>query len=145
MNLNAVVEFLTPKAREFGVIAGMALLLAVHLPSVIFAQDGIDRVTGFPRDPVHVAAWPGGRRVAVSFALFVEEFGFGQGPVFRPDLASRNPDLATESFRQYAIDSGIPPGGRLFRALAVPLSIALNAALPGTHASVWNEFRAPQP
>ena len=46
-------------------------------------------VTGFPREPVHVAAWPAGRKVAVSFALFVEEFGFGQGPVFRPDLATR--------------------------------------------------------
>jgi allantoinase len=32
--------------------------------------------------------------------LFVEEFGFGQGPVFRPDLATRNPDLVNEAFRQ---------------------------------------------
>ena len=145
MNLNAVVEFLAPKAREFGLIAGMALLLAVPLPSAILAQDGIDRVTGFPRDPVHVAAWPGGRKVAISFALFVEEFGFGQGPVFRPDLASRNPDLVNEGFRQYAIDWGIPRVGRLFRELDVPLSIVLNAEFPGTHASVWKEFRATQP
>jgi hypothetical protein len=71
----------------------MALLLAVHLPSETLAQDGTDRVTGFARAPVHVAAWPGGKKVAVSFALFVEEFGFGQGPIFRPDLATRNPDL----------------------------------------------------
>src|SRR5258705_4063908 len=120
MNLNAVVEFLTPKAREFGLIAGMALLLAVHLPSAIFAQDGIDRVTGFPRDPVHVAAWPAGRKVAVSFVLFVEEFGFGQGPVFRPDLATRNPALVNEAFRQYAIVWGISHAGRLINQLALP-------------------------
>jgi allantoinase len=145
MVLNTVVEFLAPKAREFGLIAGTALVLAVQLPSATFAQDGIDRVTGFPRDPVHVAAWPGGRKVAVSFALFVEEFGFGQGPVFRPDLASRNPDLVNEAFRQYAIDWGIPRVGRLFRELDVPLSIVLNAEFPGTHASVWKEFRATQP
>ena len=69
------------------------MLLAVHLPSATLAQGGTDQVTGFPRDPVHVAAWPAGRKVAVSFALFVEEFGFGQGPIFRPDLATRNPDL----------------------------------------------------
>ena len=145
MNLNTVVEFLTRKARRFGFLAGMALVLVIQLPSATFAQDGIDRVTGFARDPVHVAAWPGGRKVAVSFALFVEEFGFGQGPVFRPDLASRNPDLVNEAFRQYAIDWGIPRVGRLFRELDVPLSIVLNAEFPGTHASVWKEFRATQP
>jgi allantoinase len=145
MNLNTVVEFLTPKARQFGFLAGTALVLAIHLPFATFAQEGIDRVTGFARDSVHVAAWPGGRKVAVSFALFVEEFGFGQGPVFRPDLASRNPDLVNEAFRQYAIDWGIPRVGRLFRELDVPLSVVLNAEFPGTHASVWKEFRATQP
>ena len=145
MNLNTVVEFLTRKARRFGFLAGMALVLVIQLPTATFAQDGIDRVAGFARDPVHVAAWPGGRKVAVSFALFVEEFGFGQGPVFRPDLASRNPDLVNEAFRQYAIDWGIPRAGRLFRELDVPLSIVLNAEFPGTHASVWKEFRATQP
>jgi allantoinase len=145
MNLNTLVELLIPKARRFGFPAGMVLVLAIHLPSAAFAQDGIDRVTGFARDPVNVAAWPAGRKVAVSFALFVEEFGFGQGPVFRPDLASRNPDLVNEAFRQYAIDWGIPRVGRLFRELDVPLSIVLNAEFPGTHASVWKEFRATQP
>ncbi|TMK10699.1 MAG: polysaccharide deacetylase [Alphaproteobacteria bacterium] len=145
MNLNTVVEFLTRKAPRFGFLAGMLLVLAIHLPSATFAQDGIDGVTGFARDPVHVAAWPGGRKVAVSFALFVEEFGFGQGPVFRPDLANRNPDLVNEAFRQYAIDWGIPRVGRLFRELDVPLSIVLNAEFPRAHASVWKEFRATQP
>ena len=109
------------------------------------AQDGTDTVTGFPRDPIHVAAWPAGKKVAVSFALFVEEFGFGQGPVFRPDLASRSPDLVNEAFRQYAIDWGIARVGRLFKELGVPLSVVLNAEFPGAHASVWKEFRAAQP
>jgi len=95
VNLNTIVDFLRRKARQFGFPAGMVLVFAIHLPYPTFAQDGIDRVTGFARDPVHVAAWPTGRKVAVSFALFVEEFGFGQRPVFRPDLASRNPDLGT--------------------------------------------------
>ncbi|HWN77375.1 MAG TPA: polysaccharide deacetylase, partial [Bradyrhizobium sp.] len=58
---------------------------------------------------------------------------------------SRNPDLVNEAFRQYAIDWGIPRVGRLFRELDVPLSIVLNAEFPGTHASVWKEFRATQP
>ena len=121
------------------------VLLVVHLPFAALAQDGIDWVTGFPRAPVHVAAWPTGRKVAVSFALFVEEFGFGQGPVLRPDLASRNPDLVNEAFRQYAIDWGIARVGRLFKELDVPLSIVLNAEFPEKHASAWKEFRGAQP
>jgi len=132
-------------AREVGFVVAMVLLLAVQLPSATFAQDAIDRVTGFAREPVHVAAWPAGRKVAVSFLLFVEEFGFGQGPVFRPDLATRNPDLVNEAFRQYGIDWGIVRVGRLFKELGVPLSVALNAEFPGNYKSVWKEFRAAQP
>jgi allantoinase len=122
-----------------------AALLAAMLPAASVAQESIDRVTGFAREPVHVAAWPSGKKVAVSFALFVEEFGFGQGPVFRPDLATRNPDLVNEAFRQYAIDWGIVRVGRLFRELGVPLSVALNAEFPGAYPMVWKEFRSVQP
>jgi allantoinase len=128
-----------------GIVTGLGLLVAVHLPSATLAQDGTDRITGFPRDPVRVAAWPADRKVAVSFALFVEEFGFGQGPVFRPDLASRNPDLVNESFRQYAIDWGIARVGRLFKELDVPLTIVLNAEFPRKYGAVWKELRAVQP
>src|SRR5262249_54314025 len=132
------------KRRAFISLLGgaAAALLSVHHPSPMFAQESADWVTAFPRAPVHVAAWPGGRRVAVSFALFVEEFGFGQGPVLRPDLAGRSPDLVNEAFRQYAIDWGITRVGRLFKELDVPLSIVLNAEFPGKHAAVWKEFRA---
>jgi allantoinase len=132
-------------ARKAGLVAGVALLTAMLLPAASRAQQSIDRVTGFAREPVHVAAWPSGKKVAVSFALFVEEFGFGQGPVFRPDLAPRNPDLVNEAFRQYGIDWGIVRVGRLFRELGVPLSVALNAEFPGAYPSVWKEFRAAQP
>jgi peptidoglycan/xylan/chitin deacetylase (PgdA/CDA1 family) len=126
-------------------LAGIAFMLAAHLPHPALAQERIDRVTGFAREPVHVAAWPGGRKVAVSFAFFVEEFGFGQGPVFRPDMVTRNPDLVNEAFRQYAIDWGITRVGRLFNELDVPLTVVLNAEFPGAHPSVWKEFRAVQP
>jgi allantoinase len=125
--------------------AGAASALWLVFSPPVLAQDLTDRVTGFAREPVHVAAWPAGKKVAVSFALFVEEFGFGQGPVFRPDLATRNPDLVNEAFRQYAIDWGIARVGRLFRELDVPLTIVLNAEFPGGHAAVWKEFRKTQP
>ena len=79
-------------------VIAAAAAVALSLPAALFAQDGRDWITKFPRTDVHVAAWPGGKKVAVSFTLFVEEFGFGQGPVYRPDLASRTPDLVNENF-----------------------------------------------
>jgi allantoinase len=132
-------------ACRSGLVAGLLLLLAAQPRNASLAQDATDWVTGFPRAPVHVSAWPNDRKVAVSFALFVEEFGFGQGPVLRPDLAARNPDLVNEAFRYYAITTGNLRVGRLFRELDVPLSIVLNAAFPSAHPAVWKEFRAAQP
>jgi allantoinase len=146
MTLGAAMEIAKRPARRAGLVAAMALCLAGQPPAASRAQDAVtDAVTGFPRDPVHIAAWPAGRKVAVSFALFVEEFGFGQGPVFRPDLATRNPDLVNEAFRQYGIDQGIARVGRLFRELKVPLTVVLNAEFPGNHMAVWQEFRTAQP
>jgi len=149
MNPTAVCEVVAPKVRRPGrsraCVAAMALLLTVLLSAVATAQPVTDPVTGFAREPVHVAAWPDGKKVAVSFALFVEEFGLGQGPVYRPDMVTRNPDLVNEAFRQYAIDWGIPRVGRLFKELEVPLTIVLSAEFPGKYGSVWKEFRASQP
>jgi allantoinase len=136
---------MTPRIPAPGLLAGLLLLIATHHPAVTWAQDGIDRVTGFPREPIRVAAWPGGKKVAISFALFVEEFGFGQGPVLRPDMTSRNPDLVNEAFRQYAIVWGNGRVGRLFKELNVPLTIVLNAEFLSKEATAWKEFRASQP
>src|SRR5215470_1431757 len=135
------------KRREFITLLGGtgATLFAVQLPCAALAQDGADWVTAFPRTSVHVAAWPAGRKVAVNFALFVEEFGFGQGPVLRPDLEKRNPDLVNEAFRQYGIDFGITRVGRVFKELNVPLTTVLNSEFPTAHATVWKEFRAIAP
>jgi peptidoglycan/xylan/chitin deacetylase (PgdA/CDA1 family) len=126
-------------------IAGVALMFAAGLPASGAAQEATDPVTGFAREPIHVAAWPGGKKVAVSFALFVEEFGFGRGPVFRPDLASREPDLVNEAFRQYPIDWGVARVGRLFKELNAPLTLVLSSEFPGKHHSVWKDLRASQP
>jgi allantoinase len=134
------------KAVQSGFIASLILSLGMATPfSIAFAQDGIDWITKLPRDPVHISAWPAGKKVAVSFALFVEVFGFGQGPVFRSDLASRNPDLVNEAFRHYAVTAGNLRVGRLFEELDVPLSIVLNARFPVAYPSVWKEFRAAHP
>jgi hypothetical protein len=122
------------KSWKLGLIAGLVLLAAGHVLSrVALAQDGTDWVTKFPRDTVQVSTWPGGKKVAVSFSLFVEVFGFGQGPVFRPDLATRNPDLVNEAFRQYAVTWGNLRVARLFKELDIPLSVVLNATFPRTY------------
>ena len=126
-----------------GLIA--AALVPLFLPVAPFARDGIDWITKFPRTDIHIAAWPGGKKVAVSFALFVEEFGFGQGPVYRPDLASRTPDLVNENFRVYAQGWGNLRVGHLFKEIDVPLTVVLNAEFPRAHSSEWKEFRAAQP
>src|SRR6516225_2081230 len=118
--------------------------IALFLPAAVFAQDSVDPITKFLRTDIHVAAWPGGKKVAVSFALFVEEFGFGQGPVYRPDLARRTPDLVNENFRAYSQSWGNLRVGRLFKDLGVPLTVVLNAEFPRAHSSEWKDFRAEQ-
>jgi len=106
------------------------------------AQTSKDWITGLPREPIPVKAWPGGKKVAVAFVFYVEVWGHGQGPNFRPDMTARNPDVVDEAFRQYAIEWGVPRVGRLFRDQAVPLSIALNAQFPEQNAGIWKQFRA---
>jgi allantoinase len=58
-------------SRRAGAFAAvLALLVGVCFSPVSTAQETRDPVTGFAREPIHVAAWPGGKKVAVSFALF---------------------------------------------------------------------------
>ena len=131
--------------RQYRLIVATIAVLSLLLPETVLAQQEADWITKFPRIPVHVTTWPGGKKVAVSFVLFVEEFGFGQGPVYRPDLAGRSPDLVNENFRQYSLSWGNLRVARLFKDLDVPLSIALNAEFPRAHPLEWKEFRSLQP
>ncbi len=104
-----------------------------------------DWITGLPREPIHVAAWPGGKKVAVCFVLNVEVWGFGQGPDLLTQMKGRNPDLVDEAFRQYGIDWGLPRLGRLFRDEGIPLSIALSAQFPLQRPEVWKQLRSLAP
>lgn len=101
-----------------------------------------DWMTHLPREPIHIKAWPDGKKVAVCFVLYVEEWGLGEGPTFRPDMIKRKPDFVNESFRQYAIHQGVVRVGRLFNEQEVPLSIALNALFPQKYPDVWKKFRS---
>jgi aryl-alcohol dehydrogenase-like predicted oxidoreductase len=75
----------------------IGLLISAH-PAV--GQPTSDWITALSREPIHVRAWPGEKKVAVCFVLYVEVWGFGHGPNFRPDTAARDPDVVEESFRQ---------------------------------------------
>jgi allantoinase len=130
--------------RGFVAIGNLLLALIVLMLSAnaAVAQGTSDWITGLPREVVHVKSWPGGKKVAICFVLYVEVWDFAQGPNFRPDTAARDPDVVNEAFRQYAIEWGIPRVGRLFHEQAVPLSIALNALFPGRYPAIWKAFRS---
>lgn len=119
-----------------------ALLAAAVLATPVAAQSDADWITGFPREQIRVEAWPEGRKVAICFVLYVEVWGKGNGPNFRPDLVGRKPDIVDESFRHYAIEWGVPRVGRLFKEQGLPLSIALNAQFPEQYPEIWRQFRA---
>lgn len=121
------------------------LLAALALVPPASAQTSKDWVTGFPREQIVVKAWPEGRKVAVCFVFYVEVWGKDHGPNFRPDMTDRKPDVVDESFRQYAIEWGVPRVGRLFKEQDTPLSIALNAQFPEQHPEIWKQFRASVP
>ena len=132
------------RGKVFGSAANIKLALIGLLISAgpVASENTNDWVTGLPREPIHVKAWPGGKKVAVCFIFYVEVWGFGHGPNFRPDTATRDPDVVNESFRQYAINWGIPRVGRLFNEQGTPLSIALNALFPEKQPDVWKQFRS---
>ena len=124
------------------------LLLALCLPMAAVSgsqQASRDPVTGFPQEPVVIRSWPDGKKVAVCFVFYVEVWGFGHGPNFRPDMVTRDPDLVNEYYRQYGINEGITRVGKLFQALDIPLSVALSALFPEQRPEIWKAFRAIQP
>lgn len=133
--------------KAFGSATNIILALIGLLISAgpVASENTNDWVTGSPREPIHVKAWPGGKKVAVCFIFYVEVWGFGHGPNFRPDMVARDPDVVDESFRQYAVNWGVPRVGRVFNEQGMPLSIALNALFPGKNPEVWKEFRSLMP
>ncbi len=115
----------------------VALLALLLLPGAAALAQTPDWITGLPRTPVHLKAWPNGKKVAVCFVFYVEVWGKDHGPNFRPDMNGRSPDVVDEAFRQYAIEEGVPRVGRLFKEQGLPVSIALNAQFPVQRPEIW--------
>jgi peptidoglycan/xylan/chitin deacetylase (PgdA/CDA1 family) len=128
---------------RFGLGAMAAMLLGFGLAAApAFADPTVDWITGLPREPIHVNAWPGGKKVAVCFIFDVEVWGHAQGPNFRSDNAGRNPDVVNEAFREYAIHWGVPRVARLFKAEGLPVSLAMNAEFPEQEPEVWSQLHS---
>lgn len=123
----------------------LAVLVLLLVATPLAAQTTKDWITGLPREAVPVKAWPGGKKVAAVFVLYVEVWGKGHGPNFRPDMNGRDPDVVDEAFRQYAIEWGVPRVGRLFREQGLPLSVALSSQFPEQRADIWKEFTGTMP
>jgi allantoinase len=138
--------------RDLGVPSMMASLMHIARWCLVICalvsaapsarcQEARDWITGLPRQDIQVKSWPGGKKVAVCFVLYVEVWGHDQGPNFRPDMNGRKPDIVDEAFRQYAINWGLPRVAHLFNELKVPLSLALNAQFLEQQPSVWKILR----
>lgn len=73
--------------------------------------------------------WPNGARLAVYFALGVEEYVFGEGLTENLLPGASHPDLANTSWRDYGNRVGAFRILELFRGSDVPLAVLLNTAV----------------
>lgn len=73
--------------------------------------------------------WPNGARLAVYFALGVEEYAFGEGLTENLLPGAPHPDLANTSWRDYGNRVGAFRILEHFRRADVPLAVLLNTAV----------------
>jgi peptidoglycan/xylan/chitin deacetylase (PgdA/CDA1 family) len=73
--------------------------------------------------------WPNGSRLAVYFALGVEEYVFGEGLAENLLPGAPHPDLANASWRDYGNRVGAFRILEHFRSAKVPLAVLLNSAV----------------
>ncbi len=71
--------------------------------------------------------WPGGKGVAVFFALNVEQYAFGEGLVEDLVPGMTKPDVLNASWRDYGMRVGAWRLLRDFEAAGIPLTILLNS------------------
>ena len=73
--------------------------------------------------------WPGGKRLAVYFALGVEHYAFGEGMTENLAPGMAYPDVLNTSWREYGNRVGAWRILQAFEGLRLPLSILLNSAV----------------
>jgi len=83
--------------------------------------------SALPRRPVY--DWPGGRRLAVYFALGIEHYAFDEGMTENLVPGVPRPDVLNTSWRDYGNRVGAWRVLGAFEEYGLPLSILLNTAL----------------
>ena len=73
--------------------------------------------------------WPGGKRLAVYFAIGLEHYAFGEGLVEDLVPGVPAPDVLNTSWREYGERVGAWRVLDVFRGQAIPLSVLLNSAV----------------
>ena len=73
--------------------------------------------------------WPNGARLALYFALGVEEYSFGEGLTENLVSAGSHPDVLNSSWRDYGNRVGAWRLLDAFREYRLPLSVLLNSAV----------------
>ena len=84
-----------------------------------------------PARPVY--DWPGGRRLAIYFALNLEWFSFGEGLGAELAPGGPQPDVLNYAWRDYGNRVGVFRLAELFAELKLPVSLLVNADMY-THA-----------
>jgi hypothetical protein len=85
------LQLVTNRSHLFAIIG----VLISAGPAV--SENTSDWLTGLPREPIHVKAWPVGKKVAVCFILYVEVWGFGHG---QPHIQISTLDLLLDAARK---------------------------------------------
>ncbi len=126
-------------------LAGAAACVALAARPLAAAAEIQDWLTGSPRTTLPVKAWPNGKKVAVCFVLYVEEWGQGRGPNLRPDMVSRDRTWWTSR-------SGATPSTgacRAWGAFSPSRSCRCPSRsmhyFPSRHAAAWKSFREAMP
>ena len=104
------------------------------------ADHGRYRYSALPDRPVY--DWPGGKRLAVYFAINLETFSFGEGLGAKLAPAQGEPDVLNYAWRDYGNRVGAWRLRDLFDELELPASILVNTWLYDEAPGLIAAFRA---
>ena len=85
--------------------------------------------------------WPGGKRLAVYFALNIEHFSFGEGLGHTPTNPGTQPDVRNYAWRDYGLRVGIWRIFDLFEQFNLPMCHLMNTSIYDHAAQIPEKIR----
>ena len=85
--------------------------------------------------------WPGGKRLAVYFALNIEHFSFGEGLGHTPTNPGTQPDVRNYAWRDYGLRVGIWRIFDLFEQFNLPMCHLMNTSIYGHAPQIPEKIR----